>query len=376
MHLRLLSWSLRHRRWRHVATIITTAMTAAVVMLFVSIMVDMVTWLNSRSAGDLARASIIPVMVAGDLPTSLYPVLEQIDGVKVVQRSRTLTGRHESTGVSYIVSGEEDSGIELNTDFFPVEPAVFEAWKKERPLGAIVTEDTARELRLTVGQEVEVPTNSGPLKLKIVGLSKGGTISQRIAAHFEYLQEFTKNPGLCRFRIFTMPDDFERVAQAVAEATKNSATPVQAVSASQLAAAVARQISTVPIVLGFLGVFLIFTTALTLANSSAIAIRSRRLEIATMRVLGFHRSTIARFMLGEAMLVGLVGGLVAAAITVLAVGKGIQIAPGQAVLRPIQIGLLGLVCGLVTSVVVPLIGALPSALAAVRAPLVEALREN
>jgi len=375
MHLRLLSWSLRHRRWRHLATILTTAMTAAVVMLFVSVMLELVTWLKSRSGGELARASILPQMVSGDLPTSLYPVLQKIDGVKVVQRSRMLTGRHDS-GVTYIVSGEEDSGIELNTDFFPVEPAVFEAWKKERPLGAIVTEDTVRDLRLTVGQEVEVPTNAGPLKLKIVGLSHGGTVSQRIAAHFEYLQEFTKNPGLCRFRIFTLPDDFERVAQAISEATKNSATPVQAVSASQLAAAVARQISTVPIVLGFLGVFLIFTTALTLANSSAIAIRSRRLEIATMRVLGFHRSTIARFMLGEAVLVGFVGGLVAAAITVLAVGKGIQLAPGSGVLRPVQIGLVGLVAGLVTSVVVPLVGALPSALAAVRAPLAEALRED
>jgi ABC-type lipoprotein release transport system permease subunit len=375
MHLRLLSWSFRHRRWRHLLDVVTMAITASVVMLFVSVMVDLVAYMNQNRDRELTRILIFPKMVAGELPMSLYPVLQSVDGARVVQRYRHLSGRHES-GATYLVIGEEDSGVELNQDFFPVEPAVIEAWKKERPLGAIVTEATARDLRLQVGQLAEVPTTAGPLKLKIVGISRGGTIGQRIAGHFEYFQEFVGNPGTCRFRVFSKPEDYERVASAIVEKTKNSASPVQAVSASQFAASWARQAGTVPAVLGFLGLFLIFTTSLTIANSSAIAIRQRRTEIATMRVLGYHQGTIARLMMSEAVLVGLIGGVVAVAITLIVFRDGVQLTPGSSqLLKPVKVGIPGIAAGLAMSVLVPLAGVLPSAIGSVRKKLVEALRD-
>ena len=372
MHLRLLGWSLRHRRWRHLVSIIIMALTTAVVILFVAVITNLLAYINQNADRELTRIIIMPKAVGGDLPLALYPTLKAVDGVQVVQRYRHMSGRHES-GAAYLVMGEEESGVELNTDFFPVEPAVLEAWKKEKPLGAIATEATARDLRLTVGQLAEVPTTNGPLKLKIVGISRGGTIAQRIAGHFDYFQEFLKNPGTCRYRVFSKPDDFERVARTIDEVTKNSPTPVQAVSASQFAASQARRAGTVPAVLGFLGLFLVFTTSLTLANNTAIAIRERRTETATMRVLGYRRFTIAKIMLAEAMLVGLVGGLVAVAITYFAF-NGVQLMAGTT-LKPVEIGTTAIVAGILTSILVPLAGALPSVVASIRTPLIDALRD-
>jgi putative ABC transport system permease protein len=346
--------------------------TASVVVLFVSVISNLLAYVNANADRALTRILIFPKAAGAEMPLAMHATLKNIDGVQVVQRYRHMSGRH-ANGQPYLVMGEEESGVELNGDLFPVEPDVLEAWKKERPMGAIVTEATAKDLRLTVGQLAEVPTTSGPIKLKIVGISRGGTIAQRIAGHFDYFQEFAGNPGTCRYRAFSKPEDFERVARAIDETTKSTPTPVQAVSASQFAASQARRAGTVPAVLGFLGLFLVFTTSLTLANTTAIAIRERRTEAATMRVLGYHRFTIAKVMLSEAMLVGFVGGLIAIALTYFAF-NGMQLIPG-ATLKPVEIGTTGIVAGLLTSILVPLAGALPSVYGQMRMPLIDALRD-
>lgn len=372
MHLRLLGWSLRHRRWRSLLSLIMMTVTASVVVLFVSVISNLLEYVNANADRALTRILIMPKAVASELPLAMYTTLKNIDGVQVVQRYRYVSGRHKN-GTPYVVVGEEDSGIELNGDLFPVEPDVFEAWKKERPMGAIVTDAFANDLRLTVGQLAEVPTTTGPIKVKIVGISRGGTIAQRIAGHFEYFQELAGNPGTCRYRAFSKPEDFERVARAIDETTKNTATPVQAVSASKFAASQARRAGTVPAVLGFLGLFLVFTTSLTLANTTAISIRERRTETATMRVLGYRRFTIASVMLSEAVLIGVIGGLFAVAITYFAF-TGMQLIPG-ATLKPVEIGTTGIVAGILTSILVPLAGAVPSVYASMRMPLIDALRD-
>jgi putative ABC transport system permease protein len=244
-------------------------------------------------------------------------------------------------------------------------------------MGAVVSDVTAKDLNLTVGQEAEVPTSAGPLHVKVVGLSHHALVGQRIAVHYDYLQEFLKNPGTCLFRVFTKPDDFEAVARAIRDQTANSATPMQGVDASTYSAMLAKRAGMVPAVLGFLGLFLILVTALTLANNCAISVRERRTETATLRVLGYHRGTIARLVVSEAMLVGLIGGLLAVAICAVAFRDGVQLTPGQAgLLPPVTVAVPGVIAGFIVALVVPLLGALPAAWASLRTPLVQALRDT
>ena len=352
-----------------------TAITAAVVMVFVSVMVEIVRYVRKNDDAALVRIIILPKLAEGNLPLTLKTMFEGIDGVRTVLRYSAMGGRHPS-GATYVVVGEEEAALDYTQDFFPVTPEVMAAWRAERPTGAIVTETTARDLRLEVGQPAEITTAAGPLSVKVVGISRGGPVGQRIAIHFDYLQEVQGNPGLCNYRVFTKPDDFERVAQEIDERTKNSPTPVHAVSSSQLAVAEMKQAAMVPTILGFLGLFLIFTTALTLANNSAMSIRERRGETATMRVIGYHRRTILWLAIGQAVLIGLVGGLLAAAVTWTLFRNGVQLAPGEvAFLKPVKIGLPGIVAGLLAAVAIPFAGALPAAVKAARMPLATALRD-
>ena len=379
MNLRLVFWSLRYRRWRHVLNVLIMAFTVGVVVLFVSSMLELRSFARASSGRELSRILVWPKLLQpgrSDLPMAFYPMFKQIEGVKVVQCHKFFFGSHPN-GATYMISGEEESGIELNQDLLPVEPAVFEAWKRERPMGAIVTETTAKELNLEVGKLAEIPTPFGPFQVKIVGLSRGGLIARRIAPHFDYADKFTGNKGTCLYRIFTAPADYKRVAREVIERTRNSPTPAQALNDSQVAASWVRSVSAIPMLLGFLGLFLALTTALTLANSASIAVRERRTEIGTLRVLGYRRGAIYKMILGEALLVGLVGGLLAIAALYALFGDGVPLTPtgsrllGDVALSPLAIGI-----GLAVSVLIPLLGALPSTIAAVRTPVGESLRDT
>ena len=378
MQMRLLAWSLRHRRWRHAINIVTVIITSSVVMMFVSVMVGLVSFVrDSASSNDqLTRMLVYPKTVTTEMPEALGPVLAAIDGVKVVQRFRGLGGRHES-GVVYYLIGEEATGLELNAEFFPVEQPVIDAWKQERT-GAVVADAVARELRLSVGDTTELPTAAGPLRIKVVGFSKDAPLAQRIAVHYEYLTEFVKNPGTCFFRLFSKPEDFERIAHAVDEQTRSSATPIQVVSQASRSADLARAAGMIPAILGFLGIFLVVVTGLTLANTYSIAVRERRTEMATLRVLGFRSGTLIRTQILEAVLVGFVGGVCALALCYVLFRGGIDLTPagGGQLLPPVTLGTAGIASGIVASMLVPLVGALPSTLASARMPLVHALRDS
>lgn len=356
------------------------AATVAVVMLFATVLQELVRFSRISQQSELARILVAPKLEkpgAGiEMPVAYTQTFQQIPGVKVVNRIKVFFGKHES-GASYIIAGEEDSGIELSRDFFPVDEASLAAWKKERPLGAIVGAETANELHLKVGDLAELPTQYGPMQIKVVGLSKGAMIAHRIATHFEYMQEFTKDQGTCAYRVYTAPGDLDRVAREIIDRTKNSEVPADAFSDSQFAQNWVRHVSLIPALLGFLGAFLALTTALTLANNTAISIRERRVQTATLRVLGFRKQTIVRLMLGEAVLVGLAGAAIAIAIMLTVLHSGVQLTPGaDRLLQKVTLSPFGIGCGVAIAILVPLIGALPASLAAVRRPLVDALRET
>src|SRR5437016_1391112 len=137
MQVRLLFWSLRHRRWRHVLNAIATAIMAAIVMLFVSVLLELLSFAHESTARGLSRILVTPKISApgsniDGMPMTFYKMLQDIDGAQLVQHRFSLIGRHPTSGATYFVLGEEDSGVELNTDLYPVTPDVVEAWKKDK----------------------------------------------------------------------------------------------------------------------------------------------------------------------------------------------------------------------------------------------------
>jgi putative ABC transport system permease protein len=357
---------------------IAIGVTAAIVMSFVSVLADFARFSRSYSQNQLVRILVVPKLikpgsVIDGMPTTLKPTLEQIDGIKVVQRMFVFQGHHDNTP-PFIVVGEEDTGIELNSDFYPVDAATIERWKKDQRRGAIVTEQVAQDFNLEVGKSVELPTVHGTLAVTISGIVKGSIVLRFVAIHFDYAQEFAKNTDTCGYRAFAKPAALDHVIDEIATQTKNSPMPAEGIDSSRLRAGAIKSQATIPTVLGFLGLFLAFTTMLTLANNAAISIRERRIEIATLRVLGYYPGSILRLLVSEAVLVGLTGGIVVIGIMLIVFRNGAQLMASS--YPATKFGPTAVAIGLAVSIMVPLIGTLPSSLAAIRVPLVEGLRQT
>jgi hypothetical protein len=188
MYSRLLLWSLRHRRGAHVLNAIAIALASATVMVFVAVLIDFRGIMRSYHANRTLRVLLTPKLVqpgasTGGMPVTMLPTLQGIAGVKTAQHMLVFHG--VVPGVpSYGISGEDDAGIDLNKDLYPTDAASIAAWKNDR-LGALVTDTTATELHLEVGKVAEIPTEFGPLKIKVVGLLHGGLITRARAIHFD-----------------------------------------------------------------------------------------------------------------------------------------------------------------------------------------------
>lgn len=372
---RMFVWGLRHKRLRQAAIVLVIALTVSVVSVFASalnILVRFAQTSHSELIIGLARPRLDAWDVLGQ-PVTLYPKLQQLDGVQAVSRYLLFSGKHPS-GTKYTVAGEDDDGLVLHRSRFWVDDATIEVWKKD-PIGAIPSDALARALDLRVGKVVELPTEFGPMKVRIVGLSRA--FGYRVAVRLAYAQELAKARDVQEYRVYTKPADFSKAAIGVSELTKNTPAPLKLVSMNQLTADIARRASLAVAVLGFLGAFLVLVTALTLANATAIGIRERRIETATFRVIGFHRRTMLLQLLAQPLFLGLLGGALGMAITRLVVGDGLKLTNNaQEALKPIQLTQVGVIAGLAIAILVPLLGALPSAYLAVRRPLVDALRET
>ena len=131
--------------------------------------------------------------------------------------------------------------------------------------------------------------------------------------------------------------------------------------------------SLIPNLLGVLGLVLLITTAIAIANATVISVRERRAELATLRVLGFKRRAIASLIVSESLLVCATGGVLGVAIAWFAMRGGLSL--GTAVLSSVTATVPGILAGAITSIVVPIAGSVFSSWLAVRAPLAEALRD-
>jgi putative ABC transport system permease protein len=114
-----------------------------------------------------------------------------------------------------------------------------------------------------------------------------------------------------------------------------------------------------------------FTILLVSANTVAMAVRERTREMAILRTLGYTPAEILQLVLGESVIISLVGGLIGLGIGFV-LAKGLQAAGGGFGFQGLKWQAAAIVLGMAG--VIGLIAALVPALIASRKNVVESLR--
>jgi putative ABC transport system permease protein len=92
---------------------------------------------------------------------------------------------------------------------------------------------------------------------------------------------------------------------------KNSAAPTKTETEAAFAASFVSMLGNVKGLITGVGLIVVFTITLIGANTMAMSTRERFTEVAVMKALGFRPATILTLLLSEAVLIALLGGVLA-----------------------------------------------------------------
>jgi putative ABC transport system permease protein len=249
--------------------------------------------------------------------------------------------------------------------------------------GCIVGDGIAKKYGFKVGDRltlgVGIPVyGSRDYDFTIRGVYRAGSSAvdnQSMMFHWKYADERSTPQGQIGWYVARVsnPDRAVQVANAIDAKFANSPYETKTETEQAFSAQFASMLGNLNVLLGSVALAVVITTLFVAGNTMAMSVRERTTEIAVMRTLGFPARTIFSLVVGEGLVVAVIGGAVGAALARLIVnGESLGITGGFIPAFGVNNG--NLVVGLGLSVLIGLLAALIPASMASRLKIVDALR--
>jgi len=207
-----------------------------------------------------------------------------------------------------------------------------------------------------------------------------GTNLDSMYFNFKYLYEATGE----RIGIGTLtvqiddPSHAGAISKAIDENFENSDNPTKTETEQAFRAGFVSLAGNLALLLNVIGMAVAFTILLVTANTMSIAVRERQQEIAVLKTLGFSSGLVMALILSEALLLGLMGGLLGIFIS-RAIVAGLKSVPflGDILRGFPNLGLSPAIAalGVGVALLLGLLAGFVPALLAYRARITEALRQ-
>jgi len=134
-----------------------------------------------------------------------------------------------------------------------------------------------------------------------------GTDLNSMYFDFDYLYEATKSNSYSGIGWLTVQIDDP--SKAIDAAFENSDAPTKTETEQAFLAGFVSLAGNLSLLLNGIGLAVAFTILLVTANTMSLAVRERRQEMAVLKTLGYSSGLVMALILGEALLIGLMGGL-------------------------------------------------------------------
>jgi putative ABC transport system permease protein len=204
---------------------------------------------------------------------------------------------------------------------------------EQYPYKVLVGPSRLKALGKKVGERIKasgiVYSKGLELEVEILGELPGGRYEQSAVMNFKYLDKTIDdyNKGKPKDQQHSMSDKrlmlmwvrvpdtttFERVAQQIGSSPDYTSPAVKCEQGSSAIASFLDAYKDLLFGMRWLLVpAIVFTMSLVIANAISISVRERRTEMAVLKVLGYTPNQILVLVLGEAVLIGCVSGLLSA----------------------------------------------------------------
>src|SRR6202166_2383089 len=249
-------------------------------------------------------------------------------------------------------------------------------------MGAIAGARTATRFHWKIGDRIPIKTTlygGGSSEFNLDGIyhseRPGGDESQ-FWLQWKYFDENAPAPVKSTAGWYVVklnsPDDAVRVANAIDEKFANSSFETKTETESAFAAGFAKQFGNIELLILTIGGVVFFTLLLVTGNTMAISVRERVGELAVLKAIGYPDRYVLFFVLSEALVIALIGGLIGLGLAVLAIP--VVGAALRGLLPPLLLSVSVLSAGLAFAVFVGVASGLLPGIGAMRLRVVDALR--
>jgi putative ABC transport system permease protein len=178
--------------------------------------------------------------------------------------------------------------------------------------------------------------------------------------HWNYLYEATGQRAQVGtyYTQLANPNQAPAVAKAIDATFANSDAETKTETEGQFITGFIKMAGDLALILNAIGLAVAFTVLAVSANTMSMSIRERRKEIAVLKTLGFSSALVLTLVLGEALVIGLVGGALGVGLATVLLsaagsvpglngfGASLQLGMGLAAVMFAVSGLIGLLSGL------------------------------
>ena len=316
------------------------------------------------------------------LPIAYFNRVRAVEGVRQVTFANWFGGYYqEPKNFIIALAIEPATYFDVYRNEFDIAPDALQAFIRDRS-SAVVGEALARKWGWKVGDRIPLKSNifsqrSGgqTWDFTIAGIVKGKAEhvdTNFLLFQYNYFDEtrsFGKDTIGWMILQTTAPENNDRVAKAIDAMFANSSAETSTDTEKAFGKAFAAQFGNIALIVTLVVGAAFVTILMIVGNTMALSIRERTREIGVLKTLGFSGPRILRMVLGESILLALLGGipgLVLAWLATIALRTSLQnVAPAFSVSWDIVLQGLGLMIalGLITGMI-PAINAMRLQIAA------------
>ncbi|MFN0172220.1 MAG: ABC transporter permease [Bryobacteraceae bacterium] len=183
--------------------------------------------------------------------------------------------------------------------------------------GALVGRKTATRHNLKIGDRVQIVGDIFPvtLDLTIRAIYDATKDNENLIFHFEFLNQALMGSGRkdqvgTFIVLMDSPDNATRIASTVDGLFRNAPLQTKTETERAFELSFLAFLGNVKVYLAAICSAVVFTILLVAGNTMAMSVRERTREVGVLKTIGFTPSGILSLILGESILISLLGGLI------------------------------------------------------------------
>jgi putative ABC transport system permease protein len=252
------------------------------------------------------------------LPISYLERLRATEGVTLATHNTWFGGVYQDPSNFFAqIAVDPQSFMSLYPEF-KLPPEQFKAWLSDRQ-GVVVGVDLAKRFNWKMGDRIPIqgtiwqPKKGQVWEFNIVGMYDGdpGVDKTQFLFRYDYLDENRiRGAGLVGWYIVKIADasQAQQMGARFDQMFANSSAETKTTTEKGFVEGFAKQVGDIGSIMIAILVAVLFTMMLVAANTMAQSVRERTSEVGVLKTLGFSNASILMLVLGEAVLIAVIGG--------------------------------------------------------------------